>query len=1543
VVNAGLLRTIGWCALATVSLVVCGCFVAEAPQQTSIACADPAACPPTHRCELSLGRCLPADETVPQATTLTASTDEDTPIDIVLAGTDADGDTLAFSVTPPDAAEGTLGEVVGDRVTFTPAPDFSGTATFAFVVQDDAGLVSAPSTVTVSVTPVDDPPFFDAPTQLLVDEDQPLQINVDLFDRPADGRDAETLQVIDVDTFELGIGFAGAEPGAVVTQQPDGDIVYLPPRDFSGPDDVEVTARCGGQTTTHPLQIVVVPVNDVPTVEVSDLSTREGETVERPVALTDVDDPPDQLTVEVAEPSAAIGAVFVVDDVDDPTARRLRFVPSSIGEATVTVRVTDAAGAQVERSVGLQVFATVAAPEAGSATRDVAEDDFVLVDLAGLSRGPDGLSWGIQAIPLHGTLDVVRLSSGQVTYRPAPDYFGADRFVYSVNAPGSSTSVVGAIDIVVTPRPDRPGARDQRLTVVEDQAFAGAIDAFDPDGDALVATVASPPLHGTFDVVGLEFVYTPGPDFAGRDTVDVLVDDDRVGEGALARLTIDVVAVPDVPDAADLVAEAREDETTPITLAGDTVDADAVLEHRIVTGPQHGAVVMLDEATGRVAYTPARDYFGPDGFEYAVRTAGGTSRVAHVAVTVRAVADLPVIAPLPEVVVAEDDSVLVPVVSTDADGEPVAVEVATRPRFGDARIDPDGALVYTPHPDEHGVDVVGLSPVSQERGAIVEVRVRVIPVPDAPVAQGVLVPVVEDQSTNLVLDGTSVDDESLVFEVVEVPAHGALSAVGADGRVVYTPTANFFGVDSFRYVARDTRDLVSTPAEVRLTVSAVDEAPVINVRPIVVDEDGAIDAVLDIVDVDGDLVGVDVGAAAHGRASIQTDARGVVLRYEPAPEFHGVDRVAVTARDAAGLSTTAEFGLTVVARPDTPTARPFFAESDEDRTVAVLLEGSSVDGDALRFVIVAQPEAGRVIVNGATGAGAFTPPADFSGTATFDFVVVNTAGMVSAPARATIVLLPVNDPPTLELPGSVITAEDFVVDVPLTVVDADGDPVTLELVTNGIRGTATVLPGTTTLRYTPRADENGSDVVVVAARDAASRGASSSIAITILPVPDPPRANPVTSSAFEDASALVQLSGSSADREAVTFSIVTSPSRGVIEGFNPTTGAVLYRGGANFNGTDSFVFTASTATQTGTSATATIVVQPINDPPTLFAPAVTVDVPRDLAGTSPSLSADDIDGEAVGLVIVQQPPAGSASVVGGAIAYQAPRADSLFVGDVEVVVVAVDASGAQSPPVAVPFRVVVDDDCASLRNSGVTASGLYAIRQVEARCDMSTDGGGWTMVAKVVDRWRYDDDLWGNDETLNADDLDALPIIDAKLAAWRFMPPPDAVRIETFDSSLQGRQRIVLDVSGAGSLVELFSGGLVTTTAAGIASWRATFAPREVGGSSFACVREGANLTNRDVESAACRLCAFGSPVPANGDQCVGATQAYGLGVESPFFVNAGAGGAFDERRRAVLWVRSADFSANFPDGKSCEEHGRSGRVLSGLYSVQGIPTFCTF
>ena len=99
----------------------------------------------------------------------------------------------------------------------------------------------------------------------------------------------------------------------------------------------------------------------------------------------------------------------------------------------------------------------------------------------------------------------------------------------------------------------------------------------------------------------------------------------------------------------------------------------------------------------------------------------------------------------------------------------------------------------------------------------------------------------------------------------------------------------------------------------------------------------------------------------------------------------------------------------------------------------------------------------------------------------------------------------------------------------------------------------------------------------------------------------PPVANDTSATTNEDTTVTITLSGSDADGDSLTFTIVSGPSNGVLGpviSTGPTTATVNYTPNLNFNGTDSFVFQANDGNGGTDTATATITVIAVNDPPT---------------------------------------------------------------------------------------------------------------------------------------------------------------------------------------------------------------------------------------------------------------------------------------------------------------------------------------------------------
>jgi hypothetical protein len=95
-----------------------------------------------------------------------------------------------------------------------------------------------------------------------------------------------------------------------------------------------------------------------------------------------------------------------------------------------------------------------------------------------------------------------------------------------------------------------------------------------------------------------------------------------------------------------------------------------------------------------------------------------------------------------------------------------------------------------------------------------------------------------------------------------------------------------------------------------------------------------------------------------------------------------------------------------------------------------------------------------------------------------------------------------------------------------------------------------------------------------------------------------PVANDQSLSTNEDTTVAITLIASDANGNLLSYDIVPPPSSGFLSGSAP---ALTYTPGENFNGVDSFTFTANDGTADSNTATVTITVNPVNDAPVLTA------------------------------------------------------------------------------------------------------------------------------------------------------------------------------------------------------------------------------------------------------------------------------------------------------------------------------------------------------
>ncbi|MDO8964021.1 MAG: Ig-like domain-containing protein [Coriobacteriia bacterium] len=246
----------------------------------------------------------------PLASADATTTLEDTPLIVTAAGSvlnndsDIDNDPLTATLSA-GPAHGALVFDSDGTYTYTPVGDFNGTDTFVYRA-GDGGLFSSPTTVTITVSPVNDSPLFTSGGDVAVDEDSGAY-SAAWATGIAAGPANESGQGLSFSITSDNASLFSAQPAVSVA----GGLSFTPAANANGSADVTVTltddGTAGGAalSVTRAFTITVNPVNDVPVAAADSYETTED------VAL--VIDAPGVLANDVDVDSPTLSSIVSTD------------------------------------------------------------------------------------------------------------------------------------------------------------------------------------------------------------------------------------------------------------------------------------------------------------------------------------------------------------------------------------------------------------------------------------------------------------------------------------------------------------------------------------------------------------------------------------------------------------------------------------------------------------------------------------------------------------------------------------------------------------------------------------------------------------------------------------------------------------------------------------------------------------------------------------------------------------------------------------------------------------------------------------------------------------------------------------------------------------------------------------------------------------------------------------------------------------------------------------------------------------------------------
>ncbi len=716
----------------------------------------------------------------PTAHPASLSTAEDTALAVTLAASDPNNDPLTYSIVA-GPLHGTLtGTAPG--LTYTPAPDYNGTDSFTFKA-NDGQADSAPATVNLTITPVNDAPTADTQA-VTTDEDTAKAISVSAGD-------------VDGDSLTYSLAASPAH-GVLTGALPN--VTYTPAADYNGSDSFTFKVNDGTvDSNIATASLTVRAVNDAPVA--ADQSVTTDQDTARSITLTATDVEGDALTFRiVTSPTHGV----LVGSAPDVT-----YQPASgyTGADSFTFKANDGQADSNEATVRLTVnrvnHPPVARPGPDQTVECAGAGTPVMLDGSG-SSDPDGdpLTFAWRGTALTGTVTEARPT---LTLSP-----GTYIFTLTVND-GNVDSAPADVHITVA------DTTPPTVTIPADIQVSAALGACSATASAGSAT-ATDACAGSITPVGArgdgKALLDPWP--VGKTTVTWTATD-TAGNHASGVQTVTVT----------------DNEKPTVTCPGDlggTAPASAgsmTLDPGTATASDNcsGVTVAGSRSDGKALAEPYP--VGATTIAWTATDASGNTATCAQIVTVIAANRAPV-ASDQAVTTDEDTASAVLLAASDPDGDSLTFAVVAGPQHGGLTGNAPN-LTYTPAANYHGADSFTFKANDGALDSnIATVAIMVNPVNDAPAAADQSVTTDEDTARSILLIATDIEGDALTYHVVAAPAHGTLTGTAPD--LTYTPAANFNGTDSFTFQAND-GSADSNVATVSIGVNPVNDPPVANAGP----------------------------------------------------------------------------------------------------------------------------------------------------------------------------------------------------------------------------------------------------------------------------------------------------------------------------------------------------------------------------------------------------------------------------------------------------------------------------------------------------------------------------------------------------------------------------------------------------------------------------------------------------------------------------------------------------------------------------------------
>jgi len=371
-----------------------------------------------------------------------------------------DKDTLVIFT---QTLHGTL-HVINGKVYYLPNASYIGEDRFTYVVKDNDGMRSKPTSVIIYITELNRPPAAQDKF-VKTKEDTPLSIKLLGSD-------------IDHDTL-IYIVIGKPLHGRLSGTAPN--LTYIPEANYHGTDSFTFKVNDGElDSLLAKVRIKVIPINDNPIANDDNISTNEKVSISIKPLLNDIDTDGNSSKLQIVSISQPHYGIALLE------GNNVYYTPKSDSakQDALTYTIEDEDGGRDTAIIKIHILSINDAPIAFNQTIETNEEQVISFELSGTDPDGDDINYTLvytQYVPEHGTI------SGDVPnllYMPNTNYVGEDYIVFQVDD-GELESSMAVVKIIVHPLNDPPVAiaGDDVIVKRGDNVVLDGSESYDVDGN----------------------------------------------------------------------------------------------------------------------------------------------------------------------------------------------------------------------------------------------------------------------------------------------------------------------------------------------------------------------------------------------------------------------------------------------------------------------------------------------------------------------------------------------------------------------------------------------------------------------------------------------------------------------------------------------------------------------------------------------------------------------------------------------------------------------------------------------------------------------------------------------------------------------------------------------------------------------------------------------------------------------------------------------------------------------------------------------------